>query len=92
MLLFNGLTLNMKETNMIKFCINHLLNNQQKCPTDNYLIKEVTNIRFLGLELDNMNWKNRVAKILLKLSKACYAVRAMYSFTSLNMLKMIYFA
>jgi len=47
---------------MVKYCTN-----QQQCPTDNYLINEVTNIRFLGLELDNnMNWKNHVAKILPK--------------------------
>jgi len=39
-----------------------------------------------------MNWKNLVAKILPKLSRACYAVRAMYSFSSLNTFKMIYFA
>jgi len=37
--LFSGLTLNMEETNMIKSCINHLLNNQQQCTTDNYLMK-----------------------------------------------------
>jgi len=90
---FNGLILNMEKTNMLKFCTNHYLNNQQQCPTDNYLISEVTNIRFWRLQLDNnMNWKNHVAKILPKLSRACYAVRAMYSFSSLNTLKMIYFA
>jgi len=64
---------------MVKFCTNHSQNNHQQCPADNYLINEVTNIRFLGLELDNnMNWKNHIAKILPKLSTACYAVRAMY--------------
>jgi len=47
----------------------------------------------LGLELDNnMNWKNHVAKLLPKMSRACYAVRAIYSFSSLNTLKMTYFA
>jgi hypothetical protein len=39
-----------------------------------------------------MNWKKHVVKILPKLSRACYAVRAMYPFSSLNMLKMSYFA
>jgi hypothetical protein len=47
----------------------------------------------LGLELDNnINWKHHVAKILPKLSRACYAVRSMYPFSSINTLKMIYFA
>ena len=64
---FSGLTLNMEKTNMVKFCTNHSLNNKQHRPTDNYLINEVTNIRFLGLELNNnTNWKNHVAKILPK--------------------------
>jgi hypothetical protein len=39
-----------------------------------------------------MNWKKHVAKILPKLSRACYAVKAMHPFSSLNTLKMIYFA
>jgi len=58
---FNGLILNMEKTNMVKFCTNHSLSNQQQCPTDNYFINEVTNIRFLGLELDNKK----------KLEKSC---------------------
>jgi len=79
----SGLTLNMEKTNMVKFCTNHSLNNQQQCPADNYLINEVTNIIFLGLELDNnMNWKNHVANILPKLSRVYYSVRAMYCFSS----------
>jgi len=83
----------MEKTNMVKFCTIRSLNNEQQCPADNYLINEVANIRFLGLELDNnMNWKNHVAKILPQFSRACYAVRAMYCFSSLNTLKIIYFA
>jgi hypothetical protein len=90
---FNGLTLNMEKTNIIKFCSNHFQNNLHQSAFDNNTIKEVTNTKFLGLELDNnMNWKNHVVKILPKLSRACYAVRAMYPFSSLNTLKMIYFA
>ena len=60
---FNGLTLNMEKTNMVKLCTNHSLYSQQQCPTNNYLIDEVTNIRFLELELDNnMNWKIMLLK------------------------------
>ena len=39
-----------------------------------------------------MNWKICFAKILPKLSRACYAIRTMYSFSSFNILKMIYYA
>jgi len=90
---FNGLTLNMKKTNIIKFSSNHSQNNLHQSSPDNNTITEVTNTNFLGLELDNnMNWKKHVIKILPKLSRACYAVRAMYPFSSLGTLKMIYFA
>jgi len=52
---FNGLTLNMKKTNILKFRSNQLHNNQYQTASDNNISKEVTNIKFLGLELDNMN-------------------------------------
>jgi hypothetical protein len=83
----------MGKTNIIKFCSNHFQINLNQSASANNIIKEVTNTNFLGLGLDNnMNWKNHVAKILPKLSRSSYAVRAMYPFSSLNTLKMIYFA
>jgi hypothetical protein len=89
----NGLTLNMEKTNMLKFYSNHFQNNLQQNAVKINTIKEVTNIKFLGLELDNnINFKHHVAKILPKLSRACYAVRSTYPFSSINTLKMIYFA
>jgi hypothetical protein len=39
-----------------------------------------------------MNCKSHIAKILSKLSGTCFAVRSMYLYSSLNMLKIIYFA
>jgi hypothetical protein len=82
----------MDKTNIIKFSSNHSQNQPHQCDSVNYSIKEVTNINFLGLELDNhINWKNHVIKILPKLSRACYAVRPMYPINWMNMLKMIYF-
>ena len=67
---FNGLTLNMKKTNIIKFSSNHSQNNLHQSSPDNNTITEVTNTNFLGLELDNnMTWKKHVKKILPKLSK-----------------------
>lgn len=89
----NGLTLNMEKTKIIKFCANYSQNNLLQNPPVNNTITEVTNTKFLGLELDNnMNWKKHVLKILPKLSRACYAVRVMYPFSSLSTLKMIYYA
>jgi hypothetical protein len=90
---FNGLTLNMEKTNIIKFFSNHSQYNPHQGSPDNNITTEVISTNFLGLELDNnMNWKKHVKKILPKLNRACYAVRAMYPFSSLSTLKMIYFA
>jgi hypothetical protein len=39
-------------------------------------MKEATDIKFLGLELNKyMNWKNQIERILPKMSSACYAAR-----------------
>ena len=46
---FNGLTLNVDKTNIIKFSSNHSQNQPHQCDSVNYSIKEVTNINFLGL-------------------------------------------
>jgi hypothetical protein len=52
-----------------------------------------TNIKFLGLELDmQMSWKTHIAKILPKMSSACYTITTMYHFSRLTTLKTVYFA
>jgi hypothetical protein len=39
-------------------------------------MKEATDIKFHGLELDNyMNWKNQIERMLPEISSACYAAR-----------------
>jgi hypothetical protein len=89
----NGLSFNMEKTNIIKFYSNHFHNNLQQSAFKINTIKEVTNTKFFGLILhNNINWKHHVAKILPRLSRECYAVRAMYPFNSINTLKIIYFA
>ena len=83
----------MDKTNIIKFSSNHFQNQLHQGDSINNVIKEVTNIKFLGLELENnISWKNHVIKILPKLNRVCYAVRAMYPISCMNTLKMIYLA
>jgi hypothetical protein len=44
-------------------------------------IKEVINIKFLGLGLDrHIEWKINIKQIIPKMSSACYAIRFMYNF------------
>jgi hypothetical protein len=62
-------------------------------PYEEKEIKEVTNITFLGLEIDQpLNWKTHIEQIVSRLSNACYAVRSIFHFSYLDTLKMIYFA
>jgi hypothetical protein len=56
-------------------------------------MEAATNIKFFSLELEmHMRWKTHIAKMLPKINSACYAVRTMYHFSSLTMLKMVCFA
>jgi hypothetical protein len=55
---------------------------------ENY-IEEVTNIQFLGLQIDkHLNWKNNIPK----LSGACYVLRSMVHASDITTLKSIYVA
>ena len=48
--------------------------------------------RFLGFTIDStLSWKDHIVELKSKLNKACYAVRAIKPFMSLNVLKIIYF-
>jgi hypothetical protein len=52
-----------------------------------------SNVNFLGLSLDStLSWKNHIDAILPKLSSACFAVRAVKPFLSLESLKSVYFS
>ena len=59
-----------------------------------YSIKTNNNSsKFLGLIIDNtLLWKDHIAALISKLNKACYAVRAIKPFMSLNILRTIYFS
>jgi len=49
------------------------------------------NTKFLGLKTDkHINWKNRIDKMIPKLSGACYdAIRSMVLISDINILKSI---
>jgi hypothetical protein len=89
----NGLSLNIDKTKIVKFSSNCLHNDQFEITYQNKAMEAATHIKFLGLALDmHMSWTTHIAKILPKMSRACYAVRIMYHFSSLTTLKTVYFA
>ncbi|PNF37508.1 hypothetical protein B7P43_G14331 [Cryptotermes secundus] len=56
-------------------------------------IANTSNVKFLGLTLDStFSWKNHIDAIIPKLSSACFAVRAIKPFLSLESLKSVYFS
>jgi hypothetical protein len=89
----NGLSLNIDKKKAIKFNLSNSQEDSFHIPYKDKEIKQLTNIKFLGLESDqHLNWKTHVEQIISRLSSACYAVRSMFHFSSLDTIKMIYFA
>jgi hypothetical protein len=89
----NLLTLNLKKTQFMQFFTNfHKQINVQVVVMDS-IIPNTPNIKFLGLLLDNrLTWKDHSRELVIKLNKACYAIRAVKSFVSLEVLITIYFS
>ena len=56
-------------------------------------IAYVCETNFLGVWLDNnLNWDFNVEKLVIKLSKLCFAIKAIKSFVNKNIVKPMYFA
>jgi hypothetical protein len=89
----NGLSLNIDNTSVIKFNSSHFQEHSLPIFYRDKLLKEVTNVIFLGLGIDkHLNWKTHIEQMIPKLSSACYAVRSMFHFSTKDSLRMIYFA
>jgi hypothetical protein len=89
----NGLVLNMEKTNIVNFTPRNYLTTVFEIVYQDQLLKESSQTKFLGLELDkNLNWRCHTQRILPKLSSTCYLLRRMSYICNLSTLKMIYFA
>ena len=63
-----------------------------KISSDHKLIKESKNTKFLGLDVDSsLSWKNRIDQ-MIKLSRACHAIRYVKYFMPQDTLRTIYFS
>jgi hypothetical protein len=66
---------------------------QIKIAYDNNQITTTSNIKFLGVCInDKINWKHHIEYILPKLSAACYAMRIIKPYVSLESLKVVYYS
>jgi len=89
----NLLTLNLKKTQFMQFLTNHYKKIDTQIAVMDFVIPNTTSIKFLGLILDNkLTWKAHSRELVIKLNKACYAIRAIKSLVSLKVLISIYFS
>jgi hypothetical protein len=86
----NLLSLNFDKTNFIEFITKNSFHIDVNIGCDNKLIYSTSNLKFLGLIIDNtLTWKGHIEMIVPKLSAACFTVRAVKSLVSRDTL-MIY--
>jgi hypothetical protein len=89
----NSLSLNIDKTYFLQF---HTKTNQKYYFQTSYENRQTTkaqNIKFLGIIIDsNLSWKQHIDSIIPKLSKACFAVRSIKPFMSLEVMRLIYFS
>jgi hypothetical protein len=59
----------------------------------NTIITNISSTKFLGFIINStLSWKDHIVELISKLNKACYAIRAIKPFMSLDVLKMINFS
>ena len=64
-----------------------------KIVVSNSIITNVNSTKFLGLTIDNtLSWKEHIANVTSKLNGACYALKAIKTCMTLDVLRMVYFS
>ena len=59
----------------------------------NKKIATVQNLKFLGLNIDTtLTWKHHIDVLISRLNKACYAIRSIKPFMSLEVPRSTYFS
>jgi len=84
----NSLSLNIDRTYFLQF---HTKTNQKydfQTSYENRQITKAQNIKFLGIIIDsNLSWKQHIDDIIPKHNKACFAIRSVKPFMSLEVMK-----
>jgi hypothetical protein len=89
----NLLSLNLDKTHYMQFITKSSSLLDLNVGYDNKQIYNISNLKFLGIVINNtLSWKNHVDMILPKLSAAYFAIRAVKPFMLQDTLKMIYYS
>jgi hypothetical protein len=89
----NSLLLNFNKTYFIQFTNNSKYASDIQINYEDKQISTAKETKFLGLFINNnLCWKTHIECIKSKLSSACYAVRSVKPYVTINTLKMIYYS
>ena len=87
----NFLTLNCDKTQFLQFFLKKHREIEIQSTITNTLITNINCSKFLGINIDSsLSWKNHLTLLSVRLSKACFAIRAIKPFMSLDTIKTIY--
>jgi hypothetical protein len=89
----NLLTLNYNKTTFLQFLTKKNKEIKIQIISPNSIIININSTKFLGLITDGtLSWSDQIAALTSKLNKACYAIRAVKSCMSPDVLRTIYFS
>jgi hypothetical protein len=88
----NLLMLNCDKTSFLQFTSKANKETKMQILCSSKAIATIKSIKFLGLTLDTaLNWKHHISELIPRLNRACFAIRSIKPFMSLNVLRSTYF-
>jgi len=89
----NILTMNCNKTHFMQFLTKKQNERKIQIIAPNSINNNINSTKFLGLIIDNsLSWKDHIAALTSTLNKACYAIRSIKLFLSVDILRRIYFS
>jgi len=89
----NSLSLNVDKTHFLQFYMRPNQNYDFIPYYEDKQITKVETIKFLGITLDsNLSWEQHIEDITPRLNKACFAIRSIKPFMSVEAMRLVYFS
>jgi len=89
----NLLSLNYNKTHFMQFQTKKQIEGEIQILPPNSINSNINSTKFLGVIINNsLSWKDHITAITSRLNKACYAIRLLKPFLTMNTLRMIYFS
>jgi len=76
----------------MQFINKNKISNNTNIEYDNKLITQTNFVKFLGVMVDKLSWKQYTDTIIPKLNKACFIIRRLKLYLTNYTLKMVYYA